>query len=41
MFVSVQVRGKVQAQQQPTGIRPSVIVLQEQGEEPGALKGTW
>lgn len=41
MFVLVQVQGKVQAQQQPTGICPSMIVLQEQGEAPGAQKQTW
>lgn len=41
MFVLVQVWGKVQAQQQPTGIHPSMIVLQEQREAPGAQKQTW
>lgn len=36
MFVLVQVRGKVQSQQQLTGTHASVLVLQEQGEAPGA-----
>lgn len=41
MSVLVQVLGEVQAQQQPTDICPSVILLQEQGEAPGTQKLTW
>lgn len=41
MFVLIQVLGKIQAWQQPTGICPSVILLQEQGEAPRAQKLTW
>lgn len=40
MSVLVQVLGEVQAQQQPTDICPSVILLQEQGEAPGTQKLT-
>lgn len=41
MFVLVQIRGQVQAQQQPTGIRLSMLVLQGHREAPGAQKPTW
>ena len=41
MFLLVQVLGKMQSQQQPTGSHRYATVLQERGEEPGAQTLMW